>query len=152
MDMTDDLLTPQALVVAKDSDDVKELLAALDSWGFKTVWAKDGEAGYNVLDGPEVLDALITELNVQRIDGMRLLSVAKQRNPEICVIMIASDADIELATEAMRQGAYDFQTKPLNLKKEENWNQCQHTRIRKKNQICSQHPRHSPTRPHHRNP
>jgi DNA-binding NtrC family response regulator len=43
--------------------------------------------------------------------------VAKQRNPEICVIMIASDADIELATEAMRQGAYDFQTKPLNLKK-----------------------------------
>ena len=117
MDMTDDLLTPQALVVAKDSDDVKELLAALDSWGFKTVWAKDGEAGYNVLDGPEVLHALITELNVQRIDGMRLLSVAKQRNPEICVIMIASDADIELATEAMRQGAYDFQTKPLNLKK-----------------------------------
>jgi two-component system, NtrC family, response regulator HydG len=117
MDMIDDLLTPQALVVAKDSDDVKELLAALDSWGFKTVWAKDGEAGYNVLDGPEVLDALITELNVQRIDGMRLLSVAKQRNPEICVIMIASDADIELATEAMRQGAYDFQTKPLNLKK-----------------------------------
>lgn len=117
MDVTDDLLTPQALVVAKDSDDVKELLAALDSWGFKTVWAKDGEAGYNVLDGPEVLDALITELNVQRIDGMRLLSVAKQRNPEICVIMIASDADIELATEAMRQGAYDFQTKPLNLKK-----------------------------------
>ena len=117
MDMTDDLLTPQALVVAKDSDDVKELLAALDSWGFKTVWAKDGEAGYNVLDGPEVLHALITELNVHRIDGLRLLSVAKQRNPEICVIMIASDADIELATEAMRQGAYDFQTKPLNLMK-----------------------------------
>jgi two-component system, NtrC family, response regulator HydG len=117
MDMTDDLLTPQALVVAKDADDIKELLAALDSWGFKAVWAKDGEAGYNVLDGPEVIHALVTELNVQRIDGLRLLSVAKQRNPEICVIMIASNADIELATEAMRKGAYDFQTKPLNLNK-----------------------------------
>jgi DNA-binding NtrC family response regulator len=115
--MTDDLLTPQALIVAKDSDDITELLEALDSWGFKTIWAKDGEAGYNVLDGPEVIHALITELNVHRIDGMRLLSVAKQRNSEICVIMIASDADIELATEAMRQGAYDFQTQPLNLKK-----------------------------------
>jgi DNA-binding NtrC family response regulator len=117
MDMTDDLLTPQALVVAKESEDIAELLAALDSWGFKTIWAKDGEAGYNVLDGPGMIHALIAELNVHRIDGMRLLSVAKQRNPEICVIMIASDADIELATEAMRQGAYDFQTKPLNLKK-----------------------------------
>jgi two-component system, NtrC family, response regulator HydG len=117
MDTIDELLTPQALVVAKDSEDIKDLLAALDSWGFKARWAKDGEAGYNVLDGPEVIHALITELNVHRIDGMRLLSVAKQRNPDICVIMIASDADIELATEAMRQGAYDFQTKPLNLKK-----------------------------------
>jgi DNA-binding NtrC family response regulator len=110
-------LIPQALVVAKEADDITELLAALDSWGFKTVWAKDGEAGYNVLDGPGVIHALIAELNVHRIDGLRLLSVAKQRNPEICVIMIASEADIELATEAMRQGAYDFQTKPLNLKK-----------------------------------
>ena len=117
MDMTDDLLIPQALVVAKDSDDITELLAALDSWGFKTVRAKDGEAGYNVLDGPGMIHALIAELNAHRIDGLRLLSVAKQRNPEICVIMIASEADIELATEAMRQGAYDFQTKPLNLKK-----------------------------------
>jgi two-component system response regulator HydG len=117
MDMTDDLLIPQALVVAKDSDDITELLVALDSWGFKIVRAKDGEAGYNVLDGPGVIHALIAEINAHRIDGLRLLSVAKQRNPEICVIMLAGKADIELATEAMRQGAYDFQTKPLNLKK-----------------------------------
>ena len=103
MDITDDLLTPQALVVAKDSDDVKDLLAALDSWGFKTVWARDGEAGYNVLDGHEVFHALITELNVQRIDGMRLLSVAKQRNPEICVIMIASDADMDALAHQLQQ-------------------------------------------------
>jgi DNA-binding NtrC family response regulator len=118
MDAVNDfLMSPQALVVAKESEDIKELLAALDSWGFKTYWAKDGEAAYNVLDGSEVIQALITELSVQRIDGMRLLSVAKQRNPDICVVMIVSDADIELATEAMRQGAYDFQMKPLNLKK-----------------------------------
>jgi two-component system response regulator HydG len=118
MDAIDDLLmTPQALVVAKDSEDIKELLVALDAWGFKTYWAKDGEAAYNVLDGPQVIQVLITELNVHRIDGMRLLSVAKQRNPDICVVMIVGAADIELATEAMRQGAYDFQMTPLNLKK-----------------------------------
>jgi DNA-binding NtrC family response regulator len=117
MDMSDDLLTPRALIVAKDSDDLKELLAALESWEYKVYWAKDGEAAYNILDGPEVIHALITELNVHRINGMRLLTVAKQRNPEICVVMIASDADIALATEAMRQGAFDFQTKPLNLRK-----------------------------------
>jgi two-component system response regulator HydG len=117
MELVDDLLTPRALVVAKDAEDIKELLAALELWGYKTYWARDGEAGYNVLDGEETIHAMITELNVHRIDGMRLLSVAKQRNPDICVVVIAGEADIELATEAMRQGAYDFQTKPLNLQK-----------------------------------
>ena len=53
MDMTDDLLTPQALVVAKDSDDIKELLAALDSWGFKT-------------SGPKMVRRAITSWTVRR--------------------------------------------------------------------------------------
>jgi DNA-binding NtrC family response regulator len=60
---------------------------------------------------------MVAELHVHRINGMRLLQVAIKRNPEVCVVMITVDADLELATEAMRQGAYDFQTKPLNLSK-----------------------------------
>src|SRR5262245_30854708 len=48
---------------------------------------------------------------------MRLLEVAKRRNPEVCVILIADGGTVELATEAMRQGAYDFQLRPLNLPK-----------------------------------
>jgi DNA-binding NtrC family response regulator len=48
---------------------------------------------------------------------MRLMAVARERNPEVCVILIADYPDIERATEAMRQGAYDFQTKPVNLEK-----------------------------------
>ena len=40
MDITDDLLTPQALVVAKDSDDVKDLLAALDSYKKRIEWRR----------------------------------------------------------------------------------------------------------------
>ena len=40
-----------------------------------------------------------------------------QRNPEVCVIFIADQGSLELATEAMRQGAYDFQHRPLNRDK-----------------------------------
>ena len=51
--------------------------------------------------------------------GLRLLSLARQRNPENCVILLTTSSpdDIELATEAMRLGAYDFQMKPWNLEK-----------------------------------
>ena len=81
-------------------------------------WAKDGEAGYNLIDSRH-FDAMIVELRPQRIVGLRLLALARQRNPEICVILLTScdPDDIELATEAMRLGAYDFQMAPWNLEK-----------------------------------
>ncbi|HEX7077938.1 MAG TPA: sigma-54 dependent transcriptional regulator [Candidatus Eisenbacteria bacterium] len=118
---------PRALIVDKDTAETRELVAALEADGFDTRWVKDGEQAFNVLDapgpdeagaaapaGPEVV---IAELRAQRVDGMRLLEVAKRRNPEVCAILIADAGTIELATEAMRDGAYDFQTRPLNLPK-----------------------------------
>ncbi len=117
---------PRALIVDKDSTETAELQAFLQASGFDVHWAKDGEQAYNILDGarpaaanesapgPEVV---ISELRAHRVDGMRLLQVAKQRNPEVCLILIADAGSLELATEAMRQGAYDFQLRPLNLPK-----------------------------------
>jgi len=121
------LRRPRALIVDKDSAETHALIAALEEDGFDAKWVKDGEQAFNVLDapgpdeagadpvaGPEVV---IAELRAQRVDGMRLLEVARRRNPEVCVILIADAGTIELATEAMREGAYDFQTRPLNLAK-----------------------------------
>ncbi|HZE18817.1 MAG TPA: response regulator, partial [Candidatus Angelobacter sp.] len=116
---------PRALIVDKDSAETKELESFLTQKGFEVHWAKDGEQAFNLLDrpapeaagvsngaGPELV---ITELKAQRVDGMRLLEVARKRNPEVCVILIADRGSMELATSAMREGAYDFQLRPLNL-------------------------------------
>ncbi len=121
------LRRPRALIVDKDSSETKELETFLTAKGFEVHWAKDGEQAFNVLDRPApetagVLDGegpelVISELRAHRVDGMRLLEVAKRRNPEVCVILIADQGSLELATEAMRQGAYDFQLRPLNLPK-----------------------------------
>ena len=120
------LRPPRALIVDKDSSETAELKAFLAANDIDVEWAKDGEQAFNILDGvgangsdapapgPEVL---ITELKAHRVDGMRLLEVAKKRNPEVCVIFIADQGSLELATEAMRQGAYDFQHRPLNREK-----------------------------------
>ncbi|MBI4365086.1 MAG: sigma-54-dependent Fis family transcriptional regulator, partial [Candidatus Latescibacteria bacterium] len=118
---------PRALIVDKDSSETTQLVAFLTENGFEVHWAKDGEQAFNVLDrpvpetagapqgaGPEVL---ITELRAHRVDGMRLLEIAKTRNPEVCAILIADGGTVELATDAMRQGAYDFQLRPLNFPK-----------------------------------
>ena len=120
------LQRPRALVVDKDTAETQALLGVLEATGFDVQWAKDGEQAFNVLDAPPpdkagaVLlghEVLITELRAQRIDGLRLLEIARRRNPEVCVILIADAGGIDLATDAMREGAYDFQLRPLNLSK-----------------------------------
>ena len=46
-----------------------------------------------------------------------MLRRARERNPEVCAVVITEGAEVEMAVEAMRQGAYDFQVKPLQLEK-----------------------------------
>ena len=104
------------LLVDRDPGVGESIISSLSRRRYEVQWVDDDEKAYNCLD-TRPFDVLVTELNIERVDGMRLMGIAKDRNPDICVVMIATDPDIELATEAMRQGAYDFQTKPLNIGK-----------------------------------
>ena len=107
---------PIVLVVDRESDATKAMIAVLRQNDMEVIWARDGESAFNVLD-ERPLDCMVTELRLQRIDGMALLARARERNQEVCTVVITEGAEIEKAVEAMRQGAYDFQVKPLNLEK-----------------------------------
>jgi two-component system response regulator HydG len=111
-------IRPEVLLVGRDTAEIREIVGFLTETGYAVTWARDGEAGYNALDSKH-FDAMVAELRPQRIVGLRLLNLARQRNPEICVVLLTSRSpdDIELATEAMRLGAYDFQLAPWNLEK-----------------------------------
>ena len=105
----------RALLVDKDEERSQTMASFLETQlRCDTTRVKDGEAAYNVLDNDPV-HVLITDLRAQRIDGLRLLEIARARNPEVAVVLIAPDAELATATEAMRRGAYDVQTRPLNL-------------------------------------
>ena len=106
----------RVLVVLPESPRTKELVTYLERRSFEVMWAREGQSAYDILDS-EPVDALVCSLRDARIDGLRLLSLARQRRSEICAILIAAPEEIELGTEAMRQGAYDFQLHPPNLAK-----------------------------------
>ena len=67
----------------------------------------------------EQIDVLITDLRLAGDDGMALIERAlKLPHPPICIMMTAYGS-VDTAVEAMKRGAYDFVTKPLNLDKVE---------------------------------
>ena len=107
---------PTVLVVDRERDATRALVAFLRKRDLDVVWSSDGEGGYHALDSTRV-DCLVTELRAHRIDGMTLLRRARERNPAVCAVVIAEGAEVGKAVEAMRHGAADFQVKPLNHEK-----------------------------------
>jgi DNA-binding NtrC family response regulator len=103
-------------VTSPEDEPTQHLVAFLRQQGFEVLWAREGGVAYDILDS-EPVDALICHMSDSRIDGFRLVQLARQRNPEICAIVSGTADDIEQGTEVMRQGAYDFQVRPLNLGK-----------------------------------
>lgn len=112
------LLPAKLLLVARCEDAaVRELRGVLREAGYEVLEASCTEVAINALES-EALAAMLAELRRANLDGMRLLEVAKRRNPEVCAIMLlAGQQDLELASEAMRQGAYDFQLRPFHYPK-----------------------------------
>src|SRR5881227_2723195 len=67
----------------------------------------------------ETVDLLLTDLRLGGEDGMQLIDRAlKMPHPPICIMMTAYGS-VDTAVEAMKRGAFDFVTKPLNLDKVE---------------------------------
>ena len=111
------LTQSRVLVVMPEDGTTRELLAYLEGREFETLWVRDGQSAFDILDADPPVDALICDLRQERIDGLRVAQVARQRNSAVCAIVIADADGIALGTEAMRQGAHDFQVRPLNLPK-----------------------------------
>lgn len=60
-------------------------------------------------------DLLIQDIYIPGASGLELLQTAKQKNPKVCVIIIAGSADGDLGQKALKEGAWDFVVKPAEL-------------------------------------
>jgi two-component system response regulator HydG len=106
----------RVLVVDSHDSEARGVVRHLEAEGFRPTYLRNEEDAFNLID-EETIDGVIAEIRTPRIDGIRLLHIARLRNPETCVIFIAGPDDIGLATRGVSEGAYDFQTRPLNLEK-----------------------------------
>ncbi len=103
------------LLVVDDEKNIREGLAeSLRLDGYEVETAADGAEALRSLDRAPV-DLVVTDLKMPKVSGTELLRDSVSRFPGLPVIVLTGHGTIEDAVDAMRLGAYDFITKPVNL-------------------------------------
>jgi two-component system response regulator AtoC len=106
------------ILIVDDEKHTRDGLRRLLENEYDVYVAADTTGAIDVLER-EQIDVLITDLRLGGEDGMQLIERALKRpHPPICIMMTAYGS-VDTAVEAMKRGAYDFVTKPLNLDKVE---------------------------------
>jgi two-component system, NtrC family, response regulator AtoC len=106
------------VLIVDDEKHTRDGLRRLLENDYDVYVAADIAAAIDVLER-EQIDVLLTDLRLGNEDGMLLIERAlKMSRPPICIMMTAYGS-VDVAVEAMKRGAYDFVTKPLNLDKVE---------------------------------
>ncbi len=100
------------LVVDDEAAIVESLTKIFRREGLNVLSATDGNAGLDLLRKHRV-GVLLTDLMMPNTSGMDLLRAAKTIAPETEVVLMTAYGTVETAVDAMKEGAYDFVTKPL---------------------------------------
>jgi len=104
---------PVTLLVADDDPGLRESLErTLTREGYRVVLASDGRAALERVQAGGV-DLILTDLRMPGITGLELLRAAKAIAPDVDVVLLTAFGTVEHAVSAMKEGAYDFLTKPF---------------------------------------
>jgi two-component system response regulator AtoC len=102
------------LLIVDDEKNTRDGLRRSLEEGFDVYVASSAEAAWEILER-DTIDLLLTDLRLAGEDGMQLIDRAlRMQRPPICIMMTAYGS-VDTAVEAMKRGAYDFVTKPVNI-------------------------------------
>jgi len=102
------------LIIDDEAPSREALLLLLKNADYTVQGAATGDEAFALL-ADESFDIIITDLFLPDMDGIDILKRVKEFSPAIEVILITGHASAETAVRAMKEGAYDYITKPLNI-------------------------------------
>jgi DNA-binding NtrC family response regulator len=102
------------LVVDDEISIVEVLKALLTREGYSVSTASDGDEALEIIR-EEKFDLLISDIRMQRMDGITLLRMAREVQEHLAVVMVTAYGTVETAVAAMKNGAFDYVTKPFKI-------------------------------------
>lgn len=108
---------PKTILLVDDDGSVREVMKmALEAWGYGVCVAEDGEEALSLikLRRPNVV---LSDVIMPKLDGLALLRRLKRGYPGIAVILFTAHPSIRDAVSAMKEGAEDVLTKPVDFRR-----------------------------------
>ncbi|MGB9629052.1 MAG: sigma-54-dependent transcriptional regulator, partial [Thermodesulfobacteriota bacterium] len=108
-------MSKDKILVADDEQSMREFLEImLKKEGYKVFLAPNGEEVVKMIE-KDIFDLVLLDIRMPKLDGISALKKIKSVNPETIVIMITAYASADSAIQAMKEGAYDYITKPFKV-------------------------------------
>lgn len=104
----------QVLVVDDDQAHRTMLRTLLSGWGYQVSEADDGERAIAMVY-ESAFDLILMDMRMIKVSGLEALAAIKGYNPAIPVVIMTAYSSVETAVEALKKGAYDYLTKPLDF-------------------------------------
>lgn len=102
------------ILLVEDKESMALMLSeTLKVGGYESLWAKDGREAFHRLKEKK-FDLVLTDLKLPYKTGLDVLNEVKERSPMTPVILMTAFGTVETAVKAVKDGAYDFLTKPFD--------------------------------------
>ena len=132
-------MKPKILIVDDETTHLRMLETVLEAEDYETAKASDGQSAIKAVE-EGFYDLVLMDIRMARMGGIEALEKIKTLNPEIPIIMMTAYSSVATAVQAMKSGAFDYLTKPLDIdelillvRKA-----LQHTRLEKENMFLKE--------------
>src|SRR6187455_1284660 len=114
--VTPNAVAERVLIVEDDTSARVGLEQLVKSWGFLAESAGDGEEALSKVTSfrPAIV---ISDLVMPRLDGLGLLRALQSQGADVITLLLTAQGTVETAVEAMKEGAYDYLTKPVDIQR-----------------------------------
>ncbi len=124
-----------SIIIVDDERAVRENLAKYLSSDYVTYSASNGKEAIKIIDENDDIEVILSDMKMPEMDGIELLETIHNKGRDMITIFVTGFSTIESAVNAMRKGAYDYLTKPIDLNKLEITlkNAIEHKKLRSEN-------------------
>lgn len=126
---------PLLLIVDDDRSHRLMLTTLMQEWGYRIMEAEDGEQALQIVRDKPV-DLVLMDMRMPKMDGIEATKAVHRHNPAIPIIVITAYSSVPTAVEALKSGAVDYVTKPIDFEalRVVLERALEHTRLKEENQ------------------